>query len=167
MYVWMLAMTGQDAEARRELASQRAAGAPAAWPRDTNWLSAVNELSEAAALLGERELGAELEGLLDPFAGRMVTSVRGLHCQGSVMGALGRLAELRGDVRLAADRYERAIGLEERAGAFIWATHRRLRLGELLLRGGDDAGRAILARVAADAPRQGLVTLAARARARC
>jgi DNA-binding SARP family transcriptional activator len=167
MYVWMLAMTGQEAEARRELASQRAAGAPGAWPRDTNWLSAVNELSEAAALLGEQELGAELESLLDPFAGRMVTSVRGLHCQGSVMGALGRLAELRGDLRLAADRYERAIGLEERAGAFIWATHRRLRLGELLLRGGDDAGRAILARVAADAPAQGLVRLAERARARC
>ncbi len=40
-------------------------------------------------LLGERELAAELELLLEPFADRMVVSARGLLCMGSVAGALG------------------------------------------------------------------------------
>ena len=115
------------ADARRELAAQRAAvGTPSSWPRDTNWLSAAKELSEAAVLLGERELAAELELLLEPFADRMVVSARGLLCMGSVAGALGRLADLRGDPKLAADWYVRAIEREERAGALVWAMHHRL-----------------------------------------
>jgi hypothetical protein len=126
MYVWSLAASGQEAAARHELATQRAAGAPGSWPRDTNWLSAMKELSEAAVPLGERALGAELETLLGPFGDRMVPSARGLLTMGSVAGALGRLAELRGDARLAADRYAEAIEREEHAGALVWATHHRL-----------------------------------------
>jgi hypothetical protein len=126
MYAWSLAATGREAAARHELATQRAAGAPGSWPRDTNWLSAMKELSEAAVLLGERALGAELETLLGPFGDRMVPSARGLLTMGSVAGALGRLAELRGDARLAADRYAEAIEREEHAGALVWATHHRL-----------------------------------------
>jgi DNA-binding SARP family transcriptional activator len=165
MYAWALAATGQDGEARRELASQRATvGTPSSWPRDTNWLSAAKELSEAAVLLGDGELASELETLLEPFADRMVVSVRGLLCMGSVEGALGRLAGLRGDARLAADRYARAIDREERAGALIWATHHRVRLGQALLAAGDDEGRAILAAVEAEATGLGLVRLAGEAR---
>ncbi|HEY1367594.1 MAG TPA: AAA family ATPase [Gaiellaceae bacterium] len=166
MYAWVLAATGHEAEARRELASQRSAGAPGSWPRDTNWLSAMKELSEAATLLGETALGAEVEALLEPFADRMVTSARGLMCIGSVSGALGRLAELRGDRRLAVDRYERAVRLEERAGALVWATHHRLRLGEALLAVDDEAGRPLLARVAAEAPALGLTRVAGLAESR-
>ena len=44
-------------EARRELQAQRRAGVPRSWPRDTNWLSAVKELSEAAFLLGDLDVG--------------------------------------------------------------------------------------------------------------
>jgi DNA-binding SARP family transcriptional activator len=165
MYAWSLAATGQEAAARHELATQRAAGAPGSWPRDTNWLSAMKELSEAAVLLGERSLGAELETLLAPFGDRMVPSARGLLTMGSVAGALGRLAELRGDARLAADRHTEAIEREEHAGALVWATHHRLRLAEILLRDGDGAAHALLARVAADADAQGLRRVAERAAA--
>jgi hypothetical protein len=163
MYAWFLVATGQEAEAREELAAQRAAGAPGSWPRDTNWLSAVKELSEAAVLLGDIELGAELEAMLDPFGERMVTSTRGLLCIGSVAGALGRLAELRGDVSLAADRYREAVERDERAGALVWATHHRLRLAELLLSSGDPTAASQLARVATDANAQGLTQVAGRA----
>jgi hypothetical protein len=163
MYACILAATGHEAEARRELASQRAAGAPSSWPRDTNWLSATKEASEAAVLLGDHELGIELERLLEPFAERMVVSARGLLCIGSVSGALGRLAELRENPAHAVQRYERAIQLEERAGALIWATHHRLRLGETLLASGDQDGQPLLARVADDAAQLGLPQLAQRA----
>ena len=115
-------------------------------------------------LLDERELAAELEMLLEPFADRMVVSARGLLCMGSVAGALGSLAELRGDPRLAADWYVRAIEREERAGALVWAMHHRLRLGRALLGAGEGDGRALLAAVAAEAPALGLVRLAEEAR---
>jgi hypothetical protein len=111
---WALAAAGQEEEARRELQAQRRAGAPSSWPRDTNWLSAAKELSEAACLLDDLEVGAELEELLEPFADRIVVSARALMCMGSVCGALGRLAALRGDLDRAVERYEQAI---ERASA--------------------------------------------------
>ena len=154
----------QLSEARRELASQRAAvGTPTSWPRDTNWLSAAKELSEAAVRLGDLELAAELELVLEPFADRMVVSARSLFCMGSVSGALGRLADLRGDLKVAAERYARAIDQEERAGALVWAAHHRLRLGQALLAAGDEDGRTFMAVVAAEGQSLGLDRLAAEA----
>src|SRR5689334_14990982 len=112
MYTWMLAALGDEVEARRELAAQRAAGAPASWPRDMNWLSATKELSEAAVLLDDHDLGAELTKLLEPFANRLAVAVRGLISYGSVAGALGRLAAHAGDLDVATARYRQAIELE-------------------------------------------------------
>jgi hypothetical protein len=163
MYTWMLAALGEEREARRELAAQRAAGAPGSWPRDMNWLSATKELSEAAVLLDERELGAELAELLAPFANRLAVAVRGLISYGSIAGALGRLAAHAGDLDAAAVRYRQAIQLEERAGATIWATRHRLRLAETLLVSGDPDAAQLLGRVAAEAPSLGLSGLAERA----
>jgi DNA-binding SARP family transcriptional activator len=165
MYTWMLAALGDEAEARRELAAQRAEGAPHSWPRDMNWLSATKELSEAAVLLDERELGAELTELLEPFANRLAVAVRGLISYGCIAGALGRLAALAGDRDAAAARYRQAIELEERAGASIWATHHRLRLAETLLAAEDPNAAKLLERVAAEAPSLGLNRLAERAAA--
>src|SRR5262249_30807796 len=110
--------------------------------------------------LRELELGAELELLLEPFADRMVVSARALLCMGSVAGALGRLADLRGDPKLAAERYARAVGREERAGALVWAMHHRLRLGQALLAAGDGGGGELLEAVATEAPALGLGRLA-------
>ncbi len=168
MSTWYLAATGLPDEARDELAAQLRVGAPSAWPRDTNWLSATKELSEAAWLLGARELGAELERLLEPFAERIVMAARGMLCMGAVAGALARLAELRGDRTAAIDRYEEAIDRDQRAGAPVWATHHRRRLGEALIANGShDRGRAMLARVAREAPALGLERVAELARERC
>jgi DNA-binding SARP family transcriptional activator len=160
MYVWMLTVRGFEDAARSELAVQRRDGAPGVWPRDTNWLSAVAELSEAAVLLGERELGAELSALLEPFDDRMVVAARGFMCFGSVAGTLGRLADLSGDAALAVRRYEQAIDLEERAGALVWASAHRFRLAAALAVAGDPRARAELDRVQEEAPRRGLDTLA-------
>lgn len=165
MYVWMLAALGEEAEARRELTAQRAQGAPHSWPRDMNWLTATKELSEAAVLLDDGELGAELAQLLEPFENRLAVAVRGLISYGSVAGALGRLAALAGDQAAAAARYRQAIEVEERAGASIWATHHRLRLAETLVAAGDADAAKLIARVAAEAQSFGLTRLAERAAA--
>ena len=154
---WALAAAGHEDEARRDIAAQRAAGAPRSWPRDTNWLSATKELTEAAALLNDVALGAELEDLLAPFSGRLVVSARALMCIGSVAGALARLAELRGDYRTAIDRYERAIEREESAGALIWATNHRRRLANAYMAVGEiDQGFTLLTIVKRQAPGMGL-----------
>ena len=165
MYVWMLAALGEEAEARRELAAQRAEGAPRSWPRDMNWLTAMKEVSEAAVLLDDRELGAELAQLLEPFGDRLAVAVRGLISYGSVAGALGRLAVLAGDPAGGAPRYRQAIQVEERAGAPIWATHHRLRLAEALVAAGDAEAARLIERVAAEAESFGLKHLAERAAA--
>jgi tetratricopeptide (TPR) repeat protein len=162
---WAMAADGQVEEARRELQAQRRAGVPRSWPRDTNWLSAAKELSEAACVLGDLEVAADLEELLEPFAERMVVSARALMCMGSVWGALGRLAALRGDLDRAVDCFELAIDRDERAGALIWAMHHRLRLGEALLARGHTAeALPLLKLVAARAPDMGLSRLAEHAR---
>ena len=165
MYTWMLAALGEEGEARRELAAQRAEGAPHSWPRDMNWLTATKELSEAAVLLNDRDLGTELGQLLEPFADRLAVAVRGLISYGSVAGALGRLAALAGDLAAAAFRYRQAIEVEERAGAPIWATHHRLRLAETLLAAGESDAAKLIERVATEAPSLGLERLADRAAA--
>jgi DNA-binding SARP family transcriptional activator len=158
---WALAAAGQEHEARRELAAQRATGAPRSWPRDTNWLSAAKELSEAAWLLHDLEVGAELEDLLARFTDRIVVSARALMCLGSVDGALARLADLRGDLDAAIHHYERAIEREDSIGALIWATSHRRRLAEAYLAvGKNDQSDALLCAVRRDAPRMGLTRVA-------
>ncbi len=162
---WAMAADGQVEEARRALKAQRRAGVPRSWPRDTNWLSAAKELSEAACVLDDLEVAADLEELLEPFAERMVVSARALMCMGSVWGALGRLAALRGDLDRAVECFELAIDRDERAGALIWAMHHRLRLGETLLaRGQAVEALPLLKLVAAGAPDMGLSRLAEHAR---
>ena len=130
-YIWCLAALGRTHEARAQLDVVRAAGGPRAWPRDTNWLSAAQELAEAAWLLEERELGAELAELLSPFADRIVSSTRGLSDVGPVTGVLARLDDLRGDRAAAAAHYEESIARAHAARAPVWALRDRRRLGEL------------------------------------
>lgn len=165
---WALAAAGEEEEARRDVAAQRAAGVPSSWPRDTNWLSATMELSEAAYLLGDLELGADLEQLLAPFTDRLVVSGRAIMCLGSVAGVLGRLAELREDFAAAINHYEHAIEREDWAGALIWATNHRRRLAEAYAAAGrTDQSNALLSAVEAHASAMGLTRiahLAARAR---
>jgi hypothetical protein len=144
-YIWTLAALGREDEARAQIGIVRAAGGPSAWPRDTNWISAVQELAEAAWLLRDRDLGAELYELAAPFADRIVSSTRALHMIGPVSAVLGRLDDLLGDATAAAAHYEDAIARSRRAGAPVWAVRDTRRLGELLC---DDG---LLAEAAAEA----------------
>ena len=130
-YIWTLAALGREDEARAQIEIVRAAGGPSAWPRDTNWISAVQELAEAAWLLRDRDLGAELCELAAPFADRIVSSTRALHMIGPVSAVLGRLDDLLGDAAAAATHYEDAIARSRRAGAPVWAVRDTRRLGEL------------------------------------
>ena len=76
-------------------------------------------------------------------------------------GALGSLAELRGDLDTAINRYEHAIEREERAGALIWATsHRRRLAGALRAAGRRERATRLLDRVIGTAPAMGLTRVA-------
>ena len=161
-YIWVLAALGREADARAALDVVRTAGGPSAWPRDTNWISAALELSEAVWLLGERELGAELSALLVPLADRIVSSTRGLHVMGPVAGVLARLDDLLGDRESSAARYEDSIARSLRAGAPVFAARDKRRLGELLCERGDPGlATVVLGEAATEARALGLGNLAA------
>lgn len=79
---------------------------------------------------------------------------------GSVDGALARLADLRGDLDSAIDRYEQAIGASS-TRELIWATNHRRRLGEALHAAGrTEEGSALLATAKRQAPAMGLTRIA-------
>ena len=121
-------------------------------------------MTEAAYLLDDRELGAELEELLQPFVDRMAVAARAMNWMGSIAGALALMAELRGDPAAAATRYRRAIELEERAGMPVWACHHRVRLARALrAAGADEEARMLLADAVSEARRLSLFHLAEQA----
>ena len=69
---------------------------------------------------------------LEPFAHRVAVGATEVSL-GSVTRALGRLATSLGDTERAAEWFEQAARLNERAGALPWAAHARLDHARLLL----------------------------------
>jgi tetratricopeptide (TPR) repeat protein len=118
---------------------------------DVNWHAAC-VLAEAAVLVGDREAGASLYGLLEPLAPLLPVIARGIVCLGSNEYYVGRLAALLGRHEEAEARLRRAVAVDDAAGAGPHAAVALLRLGELLLERGrhetagdvlrDAAGRA-------------------------
>ncbi len=127
-YSWYLADRGRHDEARAELAL---VGSPSTASRDANWMSMLFELSHAACLLGDRELGAELTALLEPKAGRQILGARAVMVFGAVDGCLGMLAALAGDPVAARRHYEAAIAANEAVGAPALNDDVRTRLAAL------------------------------------
>ena len=83
-------------------------------PFDFNWMSALGELGEALAALGDAPRAEQLYARGLPYADRAVTSGRAIGSQGSVSHTLGRLAATAG----------RAGHRGRRTSAPRW-THRR------------------------------------------
>ena len=75
-----------------------------------------------------------------PFAERNVCG-EGEASTGAVARYLGQLASAKGDVGEAVDRFEYALGENERMGARPWLAHTRQDLGALLLVTGRTADR--------------------------
>jgi hypothetical protein len=113
---WALGITGREDEGRALLADL-CAGELAKVPWDANRLACLAELSEAACALGAVEDGAAVERALEPWAERNLGNARAVSFYGSAHHFLGKLAELRGDLPVAAGRFEAAVAANASYGA--------------------------------------------------
>jgi tetratricopeptide (TPR) repeat protein len=113
---WLYAGTGREAEARA-LVDRIAADDYAGLAWDANWLSAVGELAEATALLGDRERASDLYERLLPYADRQIVAGRAVYHQCSAHYALGRFALTLGRPADAARHFEAAMASDEALGA--------------------------------------------------
>ncbi len=150
------AETGAIEDARR-LVAELARDGCSALAMDANWHAAC-VLADAAVLVGDREAGAALYGLLEPHARLFPLIARAVACLGSNEYHVGRLAGLLGRHDEAVARLRRAVAEDDRAGAGPHAAVALLRLGETL---GD---RDVLQEAAARADALAIPALAAEAR---
>jgi tetratricopeptide (TPR) repeat protein len=167
MFVWVLALVGEEAQARRYLAEVKAAGLDRI-ARDAEWLPVMTQLAEAAVVLGDRELGAELRERLEPYGRLCVVEGIGAAHRGSVARAVAMLAALAGDRVATLAALERAHPVDQAIGGLLaaHAHHATARALRLLGDHGDRARALTAARQAADAYRaMGLDALAAEAEA--
>jgi tetratricopeptide (TPR) repeat protein len=137
-----------------------------ALPKDYQWLISVTALADACSFLGDARRGAELYGLLLPYAGQSVFMPEGWICFGTVDRALGLLAATIGKWETAEAHLEAARALDARLGARAWLARTNLGYARMLLArgwaGDADRARALLADVAGTAHRLGMIALAGR-----
>lgn len=115
MLSWVLAARGEASTARAHLAIVARHGF-ADLPRDVNWMSAMHEAGEAALILGDEAVMADVERLSAPFGGRLVLSGRAACCYGLVDTMLGRLAARLGRPADADARFDAAEATAARGG---------------------------------------------------
>lgn len=106
--VMVLARDGRVAEARAALAPLLDMGL-ANLPKSSTWLPAMAVLVEAAALLNDPAMAAEVAGILRPFAHLPVTVSLAVCCLGSVSGALGAASLIAGDPVAAVEHLTSAV----------------------------------------------------------
>ena len=128
---WAAAETGRVDAARADV-DWLCADDLARLPFDFNWMSAIGELSEAVAVLGDSARAGLLYRVALPYADRFVTAGRAICSQGSVEHALGRLAATAGRPADAVRHFRAAIAAQERAGARAWTVHTRACLAAAL-----------------------------------
>jgi DNA-binding SARP family transcriptional activator/tetratricopeptide (TPR) repeat protein len=153
---WMYAARGRDEDARAMLDRVAADDfADLSW--DANWISALGELAEATALLGDRERAAELYDRLLPYADRRLVAGRAVCDEGSAHYALARFATTLGRDDEAAAHFEAALVSDAALGARPALIQTRARYAELLAARGDAERAAELAAAAvADARALGI-----------
>jgi tetratricopeptide (TPR) repeat protein len=153
---WQYADLGRTAEARA-LVDRIAADDFAGLAWDANWLSALGELAEATALLGDRERAAALYERLLPYADRRIVAGRAVYDQCSAHYALGMFATTMGRLEEAATHFAAALESDLALGARPALMHTRARYAEVLDARGEAAQAAeMAAAAAADARELGL-----------
>ena len=128
--VWLYAVRGRDSEARAVL-DRLAVDDFAALDWDANWLSAMGELAEGTALLGDAERAAVLYERLRPYADRRIVAGRAVYHQCSAHYALGLYARTLGRYEDAAAHFEAAVESDLAIGAEPALAHSRARLAEV------------------------------------
>src|SRR5262249_8384876 len=91
-------------------------------PRDATWLPHLGLLGEACALLGDTRRAAILYPLLAPFADMTLIAGPGGASFGSAARIAGLLAATLGRQDEALAHIDRAVQINERAGALAWLT---------------------------------------------
>jgi hypothetical protein len=129
-YAWLLAAVGRTGEAREQLTIVSAGGF-AALPFDTNWPSAMCELSETCAILGDPGPAAAVYEQLLPYAERALSAGRAIAAYGSAQRLLGMLAAVMGRREEAVARLEDGIRRNEAMGFEPWAERGRRALAAL------------------------------------
>jgi hypothetical protein len=129
-------------------------------PRSSSWLVAMYAAVEAAHLLGDTALSAEVYGLLTPFARLPVIASLGVACFGSVEHALGVASLTTGDLDRAVAHFQNAVRDNLALGHWPAVVLSRTRLARAhTLRGGPDdasAARVALATAAREAAALGM-----------
>jgi DNA-binding SARP family transcriptional activator len=128
--VWLYAELGRTDDARA-LLDRIATDDFAALAWDANWLSALGELAEATAVLGDRERAAALYERLLPYADRRIVAGRAIYDQCSAQHALGLYARTLGRHEQAAAHFEAAIESDLALGAEPALALSRARLDEV------------------------------------
>lgn len=124
----------------RALFDQLAAGEFAAFPKDSEWLSALTLLAEAADALGDRDRALTLYQQLAPYA-ELVALTASEVSLGPVSRPLGILASLVGRHDDAAGHFEDAIARTQRMGARPWLAHAQHAYARLLAQRGRPGDR--------------------------
>jgi hypothetical protein len=126
----MYAATG-DAEAARAHIAAVIADDFAGLPFDANWPSALAEIAEAIAMLGDARSAALVYERLLPYAERAITSGRAITSYGSTHRLLGALAAVMGRRDEAIARHRAGVRHNERAGYEPHAERGRRALAKL------------------------------------
>lgn len=102
------AQAGDQLTARATLAAVCQGGLDAL-PRSSTWLVTMSGIAEAAYLLGDADVAAEVYGLVLPFAHLPAMASLGIACFGSVHYPLGISAMTMGDLDKAVDHLRAAV----------------------------------------------------------
>lgn len=110
-------------------------------PRSSSWLTAMNGVVEAAALLGDPDTAARAYALLLPYARLPIMASLGVACFGSAHHALGVASLTTGESSRAVEHFQTAIEQNMALGHWPAAALSRHRLGQALASRGSRSER--------------------------
>ena len=127
------------------------------------WPMILFTYAAVVVLIGDRDRAATLHDAIAGHTGTVVMPpLYPSTCLGSADRFLGLLAECAGRPEDARRHFARALEVDVRIGADVWAAHDRYHLGRLLLTEEPDRATALLDAAASEARRMGLLPLAER-----
>lgn len=132
-------------------------------PRGSDWLVNVAALSEACALISDRDRAASLYSLLRPYEERIAASLTTVTWLGPVAYYLGLLATTLDRWNAAERHFKQALAMNRQMGARPFLAWSRFALAGMLLRRGDpadhDRANELLRKALATATNLGMIRL--------
>lgn len=128
-------------------------------PRDRNWLLTIATLAEAAVIVGDRDVAAQLRNELLPYSQRLVPIGLGIACWGTVARPLALLSGLLGRTTEAEAHFRTAMRVCSEAGALPWLAQAQCELTDLIHADRPDEAAALLTEAEATVARLGVVAL--------